>query len=58
MIDACMVVSRSSSLLGGDVHSRECQWQPQLRDVVVVGLGLGQLELRHVCLCWWGDSAA
>jgi hypothetical protein len=25
---------------------------------MVVGLGLGQLELRHVCLCRWGDSAA
>ena len=57
LIDACMLVSCSSSLLSGDVHPRERQRQAQLRDVVVVGLGLGQLELRHIGLCRWADSA-
>lgn len=50
--------SRSSSLLGGDVHSGERERQAQLGNVVVVGLGLGQFELGHVGLCWWADSAA
>jgi hypothetical protein len=48
----------SPLLLGGDVHSRERQRQPQLRNVVVVALGLGELELGLVGHGRWGHLAA